>query len=150
MNIAKVKLGKFLGSGVDGEVYAARDGKAIKISSRELTQDNIDIFNHFIRYPNKYTVKLYSYGKCGEGYWYLMDRLIPLSKRDIDYFKSVNYVSILYNGHRIPATAPIKVKEFLRGLWLNKYYQRDPGYQNIMKDRFGNYKFIDLETFEIR
>lgn len=104
------------------------------------------------------TVNVYQYGKLkGDYYYYVMSRLIPISLQEFETFAS-NLYHWRKEGHiylpnfnwRNPLIPP-KTRNFLyRAKALSDkygYLYGDLHEGNIMRNRNGEYRYVDLESF---
>lgn len=127
------------------------DNKVVKIGYKT---NNIRSFFNCLKYiknnTNPITVKIFDYGLIGKDkYYYVMERLKPISNKHIEKFDQIGYrkfvtnQDISFDRKRFP-----KESSFLKNFYQYKYYQSDPNYGNIMVNKYGSYKLIDLETFK--
>ena len=121
----------------------------------------IRLFKYLKRSKNPAVVKLHQYGVfkikeklsgpngiyyCDDyHYYYVMEKLSPLTKKLMaEPFKHL--VDGLYQG-RAKATAPRSVQTFVKRAIKLKYDYEDLHQYNVMRDKRGSLKFVDLESF---
>lgn len=148
----KYKLDRKLYEG-DGAIYTLKGqpGKVVKINDR-----NVDRFKKIAKIckaNNSSVVKVYDYGMFRDpngqkAYFYVMQKLKPLPNKDDGY--SGELMSLIeessWSGD-IPFFLSDKLKQFLVQSKKLKVRYRDVHSDNIMLDRYGNFKYIDLESF---
>lgn len=99
-------------------------------------------------------VQVYAIGEMSDGaYWTIMEKLIPLSKKEIVDFEALerNYFGDRDYPRKGRSRAGNKRRKFLREIQeLNRgmgLLHNDFAYFNVMKTSHGRWKMIDLESF---
>lgn len=139
------KIGKQLGSGAFGKVFTiyGKPNKIIKLSNaisalraRELEK----VFNKLKSASSKYMSKLYDYNfvKINTRYYfyYIAEKLF-----EADYEATSN---LCYDYYEKPSKC-----EYVKYFNNKKLFHRDVHEYNIMKNKSGRLKLIDLDSFEI-
>lgn len=146
------KLGRRIYSG-DGVIYTLKGqpNRLVKINDRQ-----IDRFKKIVKIckaNNPSVVKIYDYGtflnSYGEkAYFYVMQKLKPLPHKDSDSTNDLmNLIEDASWNKEAPFFVSDKLKQFILQSKKLKLEYRDVHSGNIMLDRFGNFKYIDLESF---
>ena len=149
----KLKLGKRLYSG-NGDIfllknYPKRVVKVVYDSYDDCPVNKaIRILKYLQRSKNPAVVKLYRVGSfkydSQTGYYYVMDRLKLLPNHQRDTYADVIRDEIEGGPLLVPDA---KVKSFIRAARKIKYEYTDIHGYNIMLDKRGDIKFVDLESF---
>jgi hypothetical protein len=156
-----IKLGKVMYEG-DGNVYPIRGqrGRLVKIvpSDRQGIQNAMEVLEYLYHSKSPAVVRLHQIGHFkapydyGNGrnmwyyYYYVMDKLkeMPRSGR---HEKIIKIGSSIYNKSPLhPRTSP-KLKSFIEAARQLKYSYGDVHEYNILQNKNGELKFIDLESF---
>ena len=131
------------------QVWKLSCGNVVKVGI-DYNDDLIKIINYLRYNQNSSTVNIFSAGYGNKFYYYVMEEMFPLSLQERDLFDKLGYREFI--AKRQPLTYDKrkfkKEVKFINNIYKNKFYQRDPHYGNIMKDKVGNYKFVDLESFD--
>ena len=149
-------VGKLLGRGAEGSVWESGD-KALKLTThphggvtyRELEK----LVSRFKQRPNPAVVSITEVGKISRGHhWYRMERLWPLSDEEVAEVARVEYYYM--RNRNFPGREGTglnhRKREFLRNLnslTADGLMYNDFAYFNIMKNRAGEWKLIDIEGF---
>lgn len=153
------KVGRYLGSGGEGFVYGYGRGRALKINLNTYEGDKEEIeraLRWVVETKPIVVARVYRYGWLREGLWWIeMERLRQLEGRECDKFSE--YVGKYYHKKKDarilrPRTEIGKRRrEFLIGIReireKYKLYHNDVLGINVMKDRLGRWKLIDVESF---
>lgn len=153
-----MKIGKFLGCGLDGDVYEFENDKVIKFSQStkkyklltKFENHNYDILAKLYDVEivssadfsriQKSNPHMYSYKKRKKFMYYISEKLNKLSEKDEEKIFAItektNYCTLKH---------PDKLFTSLNSL---PFILEDCHIENIMKDKFGNYKFIDLHGID--
>ncbi len=157
--IDMTKFGALLGFGDDGYVYDY-DGRAFKFACENLYTATVAIqrIQRIYCNPNKYIVKIHSYNFYKENYWYEMDKLYPLSEKEYSIFYEIfinqdevhsgftsEWILHLDKKYR-KSRQHRKMLKFLKRIRNLPITHLDLHGGNIMKDKAGNYKLIDVES----
>lgn len=104
----------------------------------------------------KNIVKINKFGQLKDGtIWYVMDKLLPIKKSNIrKIFDSygIEYNCCVLNGEKCECGEKyhsLKIKKFFSYINKYKYFYIDMHSGNVMKEKNGNYKLIDLEGFRL-
>lgn len=162
--------------GADGEVFKSGDNiiKFVVISdSKKNATDNFMINKRKIQFimdkNPKHFVKVFDFGlvsiieneRYNIVYYYLMESLNKisddekklfhtiLSHEDSNKVKSLNCEGTINELHKFLDFDKEKVIQFINSIKNSKIHQLDCHPRNIMKDRFGSFKFIDLERLRL-
>ena len=146
------EAGNFIAKGDFGKVYSVKGARnlVIKVARFDpgyyVIEDIEEVLSYFYNRDIKSVVKIYGYGWVTNSkdayYFYVMDRLysVPYSK-----FKKISNV---YNNRDYKKIDnDNRAKSFIRSATRLKYTYDDLHSKNLMRDKFGNYKLIDLEGF---
>jgi len=146
-----LKLGRKLYSG-DGDIFNLKDypDRVVKVvsDSYSTAQDALRVLKYLQRSKNPAVVKLYRVGsfkhESQAGYYYVMDKLklFPRNQRE-NYADDIREA---LEAGRNPGSN-VKVKSFIKAARQLKYEHTDIHSYNIMKDKRGNIRFVDLESF---
>jgi hypothetical protein len=145
-----LKLGKLLKNG-NGKVYSLKDypNRVAKIDGTLDADDRqhlMKIIKYLKRSKNSVVVKLYQTGILRGGYhYYVMDKLKPLK----DKWNTGDRLTLFIYEEGAPATATKQVKDFVKGTIKlnNRYHYGDLHGGNMMLDKDGAIKLVDLESF---
>lgn len=179
LDFNKYPVGNFIGGNADGEVFSSGEN-VIKFTEIKDSKKNANIkyFNnkkaieYIIDNDIKHFCKIYDFGlvKVFENdyriiYFYLMEKLNPLSDDERKVFHStishedfnkiknfdekrinniVNEMSHFFDFDKQ------KVTQFINEVQYSNVKHLDIHPRNIMKDNFGNFKFIDFDRIQIR
>jgi serine/threonine protein kinase len=166
------KLGACLGQGIDGSSFTLLKEplKVVKLSWKQ--QDQTFFANklrpvlQFIneRQPIPY-VRVYDYGSLDNHYYYLMDRLFPLTDDEWKVFHSIlshNDTGVVksYSLRQIEKTLVglsrgldfqfPNIMVFCKNLEKSPLQHLDIHPRNILKDDIGNYKLVDLDFVQLK
>jgi RIO-like serine/threonine protein kinase len=158
------RIGESLGCGSDGYVYQYGPNRVLKVSTFAFHNPRVAIerVKFFLQRPHKHVVNVYACGLIGEVYWYEMEQLRPLSEEEVNIFYEVfenhdEYMADLgatwqlriYKKHR-KSRLHRRMLRFLRQAQKLPLIHHDLHNDNIMKDRRGKYKLIDVESIRSR
>lgn len=144
----KLKLGKRMYSG-DGDIYQLKGypNRLVKI-----VYYNADRFAKIKKVCSSKNASIVKIHKCGtftsnksKSYYYIMDKLKPLPNEYEDTV--IDIIGDFSFTKKYPYFISKKLKSFLASTSKLKYKYADIHSGNIMLDRFGNFKYIDLESF---
>lgn len=162
-NIIKKKFyqatGLKIGRRINSTVHSLKDhpNKVVKIEAVHDFEGMLALLKNLKSKNYKSIAKIFDYGTfeiesqlAGDinykYYYYVMEKLNPLPYNHedaiIDVFSS--YYKINYHA---PSFLSKKLISFIAEVNKLKYFYADIHGGNIMLDRFGNYKFVDLESF---
>lgn len=150
-----LKISKTIDS--SGGIYQLKDypNRVVKINvdGNKCYGNIFGFFNNKKNLANPCIVKIYDFGKIkGEfAYYYIMEKLSPIDVKEQRAFVDC-FESLYSKGRRMTKNGNLsfitpKFKSFLQNSFKLKQYYNDVHEGNIMKDRYGNYKFIDIESF---
>jgi hypothetical protein len=148
----KLKLGKFVGSGAYGKVFALKQypSRVIKIVNANNGSINFNKVMKFLSAlkakSNTSFVNIHSFGKFkmdGEQYFYYV---MPKLKRLGCSSRVMNDLYNFYYTKKMDSV-PVKTKKFILNTQKVKHKYNDCHGGNLMQDKRGNYKLIDVESF---
>jgi thiamine kinase-like enzyme len=137
--------------------------KTVKDSSKEVER----LIESLMEYPHRNIVRVLGFNRhSNEEYSYTMERLLPLSSEEEEYFYIYFQIDDLGEGDDIPRRFStqegeqkfreshlnfdekmLEFRQAMSGMSMNDFCYNDLHPGNVMKDTEGNYKFIDLEGF---
>jgi len=150
-----LKLGKRIYQG-HGDIYKLKSypNRLVKIVMNDGT-DDIKIIRYLYRSKNPAVVKLHkvgvlnniktNYGDYKNYYYYVMDRLSLIPKKQRRNY--VNEIQLALECDDDISHMPRKVNNFVNKAKKLKYFHHDIHDGNIMQDKRGQLKFVDLESF---
>lgn len=149
------RVGKCIGSGYEGRVYefgSAVIKIVLKRHKVHIKKDISSLIEWFRDHTYEHIVQPYYVEDMGGGaYWYVMERLGELSKEEKSNFYQVT--NIMYKKDKVryePRTEYGRCrKKFMEAMVYFPYVHGDLIGRNVMKDRAGVWKVIDLESFDI-
>jgi hypothetical protein len=165
----KLKLGKIIYRG-DGDIYRilGYPNRLVKIvpTYGDFGTERLKVLKYLQRSKNPAVVKLHRVGIFStlnpeasvaipgsyrtqpeyHYYYYVMDRLTLLPRKGRTD-QVMNIGAVLEEGERLNKGTPRKVQNFIRKARKLKYQHHDIHEWNIMQDKRGSLKFIDLESF---
>lgn len=164
---AEIGVAEKLGSGADGIVWAFHSNKAIKFCIGNF--NNIQGVLNLIEHKSDYYVKVYDYCKVSkyleyDVYYYVMERLIPLSEDETKVFHTLishedckkvkkysidDVCGILDEMSNFLLFDKEKVLFLIKKIYSDEIQHLDLSERNVMKDNRGNFKLIDLERIKI-
>jgi serine/threonine protein kinase len=151
--------GKTLGGGGDGNVYGFIAGSVMKVGSvPEASWGELDAVLTWIESTNPpNVVTVYSHDRVGTlnnevVYYYVTQKLSPLSQEESKAIKNHVFAELVkgkttYVPSNVSSTTSDKVNAFFDRAKELKFQHLDIQPANIMRDRLGNLKFIDIESF---
>jgi hypothetical protein len=149
-------LGKRIYSG-HGDIYKLKNypNRLVKIVEFDDLND-FKIIKYLHRSKNPSVVKLHKvgvlrnvkdeYGDVSSYYYYIMDKLSLIPKKCRQNY--VNEIDLVLScGEYISNDIPRKIKYFVKKARQLKYDHHDIHSYNIMQNKKGSLKFVDLESF---
>lgn len=154
-----LKLGKGL-SQARRVIFELKDypGRVVKIDSSSINGTNqlmrlLDRINRLRVTP---TVKVYQYGRLDGRYYYVMNKLLPITHAEFNSFSKLvskyssgNIYSPDFNWRNPKLSNKLRLFFYQAKALHDKYgyFYQDLHEGNIMKTPKGEFKFIDLESF---
>lgn len=155
---------KELGCGADGYVYAYGKTKAIKIAEgSRMDHRAVKKRMWYICKRRSSVAKIYKWGVLpmpifSPGYFILMERLTPIhfdmrefftDFRDrylVDYLMGEDKISNSDYWVDLETDDQKRVKHFLRSVRQMKWWHHDLHGRNVMQDKKGNLKMVDMDS----
>lgn len=164
------KVGKKLGSGLEGVVYSYGKNKIIKIATARAAikgdgwnlKQSINVIEHLKQDVPSHIIKIGKYGILSEKdevYYYTSDRLEKLTRGEelfiddalvSDYDISLKYIS---QRRATKYNKLLKFLESLTSLYCDRSFKFDISdihTGNIMKTKSGEYKLVDFGYVELK
>jgi hypothetical protein len=151
-----LKLGNRIYQG-HGDIYKLKNysNRLVKIVPVD-EPDDFKIIRYLHRSKNPSVVKLHKvgvlrnikdeYGDVSSYYYYIMDKLSMIPKKCRQNY--VNEIDLVLScGEPISNDIPRKIKYFINKARQLKYNHHDIHSHNIMQNKKGSLKFVDLESF---
>lgn len=154
-----------LGQGADGKTYQLSD-KVLKVFQPNKYQLNElePVLNYLYHHNSPIYCSIYSYGPLSKGYYYLTEKLNPLTEDEYKVFHTV----VSHEDRNLVKNYPLaKVKKilgelawgldfpaqmiifFCEALQSSPIKHLDLHPRNILKDNSGNFKLIDLNRTKL-
>jgi hypothetical protein len=171
LNLVSFDLSKSLGDGADGEVFDLKD-KVVKISLIQDEDTDASFMKNIekIKLANlPHFAKVFTFGKICSGvrtdwvgmkyscYFYTMEKLNKISEdekkvfhtllshEDSNKIKDLTKTNILDDLKSYLEFDKNKILVFINQIINHEIKHNDMHPRNIMKDSFGNFKFIDFD-----
>lgn len=160
---------QIINSGSEGTVYSCSDTNfAIKIMQKDFTRNSFYKIKKNCKFlkDNKFEeiVSIINYGTYEKGnyLWIMMEKLKPLSKNESKEFNTLKNIYHFYFLQKLENDEETmdkkilqwelllknkKIRKFLRQIVKLPIYHADLFEDNILKDKNGNYKIIDVNDF---
>lgn len=169
-------IGDLIGYGVDGCVFdyynnvikfCIIDNSNITLPEANVIKSNMDyvIWNNPNVFARVYTCEFLYSNIDLYIYYYVMEKLNHISEDESKVFRSLlshedrnckkdyslNQIQSMLDGMKLGLDFDYdKVFSFCKNVMNSNVKQHDIHERNIMKDNFGNFKFIDFERIEVK
>ena len=150
----QIKLGKAIRSRSAHIWELDNINRVIKVTHDD-NKDFIKNFNKLLSYLQKSNnpsiVKVYEFGQFNIGdtiyHFHIMEKLSPPQRTKSEIWIEDILYEFYYNRREVPEFCSANIQEFLSNIKKIKYKYYDLHCGNIMLDKYGRLKLIDLEAF---
>lgn len=151
--VAVPGVGRYVGSGEQGDVFEYTGGNIIKAVPEWQHGDGTlpDAVVRHMSDPDDFVVPVLDAGVAeldsdwGNVYWYVMPRLRPISNDDALVIDDANQRWVNKGDRSLPEDVKSELATFVKAAISSGH--TDWNSDNVMQDDAGQYKLIDLESF---